>query len=130
MEKKNYLVFLLIIYLFINRQKVYYGVDRKIGRGVFCNNIIFPGEIIETCPTLEVDYTDNSLESYIFKNDKYLYIGFGISSMFNHMDDPNVTWYFTENNDIVFQATKFILYGQQLTINYGKKYWKYRKDKI
>ena len=46
------------------------------------------------------------------------------------MDDPNVTWYFTEDNDIVFQATKLILYGQQLTIDYGKKYWKYRKDKI
>ena len=130
MEKKNYLVFLLIIYLFINRQKFYYGVDKKIGRGLFCNNIIFPGEVIETCPTLEVEYTDDSLNNYIFKNGNYLYVGFGIGSMFNHSDEPNVTWYFTKNKEIEFKAIKFILYGQQLTIDYGKKYWKYRKDKI
>ena len=130
MEKKNYLVFLLIVYLFIYRQKFYYGVDKKIGRGVFCNNIIFPGEIIEVCPTLEVDYTDNSLNSYIFKNNNYLYVGFGVASMFNHNDNPNVRWVFNKDNDIVFQATKFIFYGQQLTIDYGNNYWKYRKDKI
>tara|TARA_B110000902_G_scaffold249486_1_gene307720 strand:+ start:266 stop:418 length:153 start_codon:yes stop_codon:yes gene_type:complete len=50
--------------------------------------------------------------------------------MFNHSDNPNITWYFTNNNEIEFKATKSILYGQQLTIDYGKKYWNNRKDKI
>ena len=72
MEKKNYLVFFIIIYLFINRKKTYYDFDIKVGRGVFCNNIIFPGEIVEICPTLEVDYSDNSLEKYLFSNNSKL----------------------------------------------------------
>jgi hypothetical protein len=53
--KKNYLIFFIIVLLFINRKKTYFSIDKKIGRGIFCNNIIFPGEIIEISPTIEIE---------------------------------------------------------------------------
>ena len=49
--------------------------------------------------------------------------------MFNHSDNPNVIWYFNKDKEIVFKATTLILCGQQLLINYGKKYWQSRNDK-
>ena len=130
--EKIYLVFFLMIIIFLFRKKTYFGIDKKIGRGIFCNNIIFPGEIVEISPTLEITdlKTENPLKNYIFTDKKFVYVGFGIASMFNHSDDPNVVWHFDKNKNIVFTATKLILAGQQLYISYGKKYWKYRIDKI
>tara|TARA_B110000908_G_C10263185_1_gene460983 strand:- start:3723 stop:4130 length:408 start_codon:yes stop_codon:yes gene_type:complete len=129
--KKNYLIFFIIVLLFINRKKTYFSIDKKIGRGIFCNNIIFPGEIIEISPTIEIEkiYNNNPIQHYLFTDKKYNYVGFGLSSMFNHSDNPNVIWYFNKDKEIVFKATTLILCGQQLLINYGKKYWQSRNDK-
>tara|TARA_B100000768_G_scaffold179917_1_gene198661 strand:+ start:241 stop:633 length:393 start_codon:yes stop_codon:yes gene_type:complete len=129
---KKFIYFILILILIFKiRKKTYYGIDRKIGRGVFCHNFILPGEIIEISPILHIEKTsDVELNKYLFKYQTNSVIGLGIASMFNHSDNPNILWDYNKIGDIVFISNKLILPGQQLFINYGKRYWKNRKDKI
>ena len=131
--EKIYLVFFLVIsYLILNRKKTYFGVDKKVGRGVFCNNIILPGEIVEKCPTLMIDNEtfDVDLQNYLFTDGVNNHVGLGIAGLFNHSDTPNIRWYFSEDNEISFIANKLILPNEQLTINYGEEYWPTREEKI
>ena len=127
-----YLILILILILIFKiRKKTYYGIDRKIGRGVFCHNFILPREIIEISPILHIEKTsDIELNNYLFNYKNNSVIGFGIASMFNHSDNPNIKWDYNKLGDIVFISKKLILPGQQLFIDYGKKYWENRKDKF
>ena len=66
-------IFILVLIYFYSKleKKTYYGIDKKIGRGVFCHNIILPGEIIEISPTLHIEKTnDNELNKYLFNYKK------------------------------------------------------------
>ena len=124
-------IFIVILILnFFLVEKTFISVNPKIGRGVFSKCFILPGQIIERSPTLEITEADSILYKYLFTDKKYSYVGFGNASLFNHSDNPNVAWNFDKYDNIVFQAKKIILPGQELLINYGDKYWKDRKDKI
>ena len=125
------LIIITLFFVFKMRKKTYYGIDKKIGRGVFCHNILLPGEVIEISPTLHIEKTaDTELNKYLFNFKNNNMVGFGISSMFNHSDSPNVHWEYNDFGDIIFTSKKIILPGQQLYIDYGKKYWQNRTDKI
>ena len=63
----------------------------------------------------------------IFSNNEKYSIAFGCGSMFNHSDEPNIHWKFTNDNNIKFIANKNINKNTELTINYGKPYWKARE---
>ena len=127
----KFILLFVILFLFLELEKTYYGIDKKIGRGVFCHNILLPGEIIEISPTIHIERTsDTELNKYLFNFKNYNIVGFGISSMFNHSDSPNVHWKYNDLGDIIFTSKKIIFPGQQLFINYGDNYWKNRTDKI
>lgn len=123
-----YFILFIIIFYIITGKKTYYGKS-KYGRGVFCRNIIFPGETIEKSPTIFIDNYDTSLGNYVFKRNNNLHVGFGIASMFNHSDKPNVEWDFSDNREIKFKANRFILPSEELMIHYGMNYWKNKNNK-
>lgn len=108
---------------------IYYKKN-KFNRGVYAGRKIKKNEVIEISPTIYIDSitnVPNILIDYIFSNNEKYYIAFGCGSMFNHSDEPNIHWKFTNDNNIKFIANKNIDKNTELTINYGKPYWKARK---
>lgn len=120
-----YFICLIIFYYFFGI-KTYYGKS-KFGRGIISCNIILPGEIIEKSPTIFIDEFDEALSDYVFNNNGKYHVTFGLGSMFNHNDKPNVDWYFSKNREITYIANRMILPSEELFISYGKKYWRKRK---
>ena len=108
---------------------IYYKKN-KFNRVVYAGRKIKKNEVIEISPTIYIESitnVPNILIDYIFSNNEKYYIAFGCGSMFNHSDEPNIHWKFTKDNNIKFTANKNINKNTELTINYGKPYWKARK---
>ena len=105
------------------------------GYGVFAGKGYNKGEIIETCPFIqigkehlqEINGKRNPLRDYVFtshlKKDHELIV-FGNGSLFNHSDNPNVTYYHdkTRNRLLYYAASKKINRGEELFIFYGKNH--------
>lgn len=105
---------------------------------------VFTDEDIKKDTSIEISYclkTHNSLinptTDYLFENvidgnpnESVLALGYG--SIYNHNDEPNVAWRkpFQGKPFIEFYALKDIKKGEELFINYGKKYWLVRKKKL
>lgn len=105
------------------------------GRGVYANKNYKQGEIIETCPMIDVDVNttpdDHILQDYIFdhitdENKRVLVFGYG--SMYNHSDDYNVDYDQTQENTMVYTANRDIQKGEELYISYGDDYWNSRNN--
>lgn len=120
------------------RPGIYLKKSKFGGKGVFTSEYIKEGETIEIDPFLKVPSKDisekNILKDYIFKyDDKYSCLVLGYGSMYNHKDDPNVQYYYADNNMTMFEykAIKDIQPGEELFISYGADYWSGREiDKI
>jgi len=104
----------------------------KIGsNGVFANNKISKGDIIEVCPAL-IEKTDNlghtnKLSDYHFQYDKEnSLIGLGYCSMYNHSDSPNAEWIVLDKNTLKIKALEDIEVGEEIFVSYGDDYWKSR----
>ena len=105
------------------------------GYGVFAGKGYNKGEIIETCPFIqigkehlqEINGKRNPLRDYVFtshlKKDHELIV-FGNGSLFNHSDNPNVTYYHdkTRNRLLYYAASKDMEKGEELFISYGDKH--------
>lgn len=107
------------------------------GRGIFTSAHIPSGTIIDTCPVLILDPTEN--KEHIEKTSLYHYtynwptvgpdgkavktqaVIFGLGSMFNHStQNQNVGWQRDlENNLVVYRALRDIQEGEELCISYG-----------
>ena len=106
----------------------------KIGStGVFANNKISKGDIIEVCPALlekrkNLDNT-NKLTDYHFEYDKdNSLVALGYCSMYNHSDSPNANWLILDKNSMRIKALNDIEAGEEIFVSYGNKYWKSRKE--
>jgi len=111
-------------------------IDDTKGFGVFTNENIEKGNIVEICYSLKLKKTEiqHSNHDYLFFNnatDEH-YLPFGFGSIYNHNFDANLHWKLTltEKNIIEFYSIKDIKSGEELTHNYGENYWKYRTKKI
>ncbi len=97
--------------------------DPVKGRGVYANESIKKGEIIEICQLLIVDEAEigDHLSRYVFHyRGKKLAIVLGNGSLYNHSKNPNVTCYFDYKNEtLTFEAMRNIDLGEELLINYG-----------
>ena len=98
------------------------------GRGVFASRRIPAGEIIELCPTLEVEAgaVGGLLNDYAFshaedENTLVLILGFGM--LYNHASKPNVRHWQYDDATIAFETTRTVKRGEELTISYGKRWW-------
>ncbi len=110
--------------------KVYISKSRipNAGRGVFARCDIKKGEIIESCPIIEVPKHDmsnlkeNVLVTYFFyfgKNKERLAIALGFGSIYNHSYKPNIAFKIKSREEIIdFVALGDIKKDEEITFNY------------
>lgn len=109
-------------------------IDNILGWGVFTNNDIKKGEVVEYCYCLPEKFSESQHKNYSFLQSKesdnaYQVLGFGM--IYNHSYDPNIYWEIVDyqRNVICFTALKDIKAGEELYHNYGEDYWKTRPKK-
>ncbi len=100
----------------------------KKGRGVFALRDFKEGEIIETCPVINITPKERKIvEKTIFSYYIYpwrstqsgsLVLGYG--SIYNHAYYPNADWKQNfKTNSMVYRAVKPIKKGEEITVNYN-----------
>ena len=100
------------------------------GRGVFATRRFDEGEIIETCPTVELadGEVTGRLNDYVFTSicDGDVLVVLGHGSLYNHSPDPNVEYVQDEPSTMTFRALRKVRPGEELTIDYGDEWWETR----
>jgi hypothetical protein len=97
------------------------------GRGVFATRRFAKGEVVETCPTVELADADvtGRLNDYVFTSvkdgDVLLLLGYGM--LYNHSHTPNAEYLQHEPSTITFRALRKLRPGDELTIDYGEEWW-------
>lgn len=99
-----------------------------MGRGVYSTVPISSGAIVEVSPVIPLTAKDwqsiknTLLESYVYawgKNGRYVALPLGYGGLFNHADDPNLSFWLNHRNKwITFRARRDIAAFEQLTIDY------------
>eukprot|EP00667_Euglena_gracilis_P022371 EG_transcript_24862 len=103
------------------------------GRGMFATKDFVQSEIVEVCPTLEVNQRciGGKLEDYVYYGDKkdrrVIVMGYGM--MYNSWKNANLWYYRDDNKNFVFVATRAIEEGEELCIDYGPEWWGSRDNK-
>lgn len=105
---------------------IYIKKTKKYGRGVYTKKEIKKGTIIEVCEILVLSQKDTKLVNktdlkyYVFKYNKNQdCIVLGNGEIFNHADNPNVSFKL-KNNKMIFKALKNIKKNEQLFTNYNE----------
>ena len=99
-----------------------------MGRGVCSTVPIRRREIVEVSPIIPISAKDwklikhTLLESYVYawgKTGKEAAMPLGFGGLFNHSDDPNLTFFLNPKEKwITFRARRDIAAFEQLTIDY------------
>ena len=111
-------------------------IDDIKGFGVFTNENIKKGNVVEVCYSLKLKKSEiqhpNTDYLFYYNPTNEHYFAFGYGSIYNHSDDANLHWNLTwpERGIIEFFSIKDITIGEELTHNYGKIYWQYRQKKL
>jgi SET domain-containing protein len=97
--------------------------DSVKGRGVYADEDIRQGSLIETCHILLIDHDDinDSLEGYVYEfSSTKAALALGNGSLYNHSDKANASFSFSKKKKLLFiKATKNIKRGEEITIDYG-----------
>ena len=104
-------------------------IDDIKGFGVFTNQTIKKGELIEECYSICVDKTVKGFDSYNFYyrgDSRLLPLGFGM--IYNHSNTANIGWQIIDENKriINFFAITDIDIDDELCHNYGPLYLKHK----
>lgn len=113
-----------------NSSKLYVAKSKipNSGRGVFANQDIKKGEIIEICPVIEISKHDMShleksiLTTYFFfgKKREMSVIALGFGSIYNHTYTPNATYKKKiAEKTLEFSALENIKKDKEITVNYN-----------
>ena len=99
------------------------------GRGVFARVAIKKGEIIESCPVIEIPKYDTSsresiLVTYIYylgKNKERPMLALGFGSIYNHSYQPNAQYKERYKEKVIdYIAIKEIKKDEEITVNYSQ----------
>jgi SET domain-containing protein len=97
--------------------------NQKKGRGVFSQESIKRGEIIEESQLILIPESElgDELSRFVFAYDKKtVAIPLGNGSLYNHSEQPNVTTYFDFKRQVlIFEALEDIPSSRELLIDYG-----------
>jgi SET domain-containing protein len=102
------------------------------GRGVFATRRFAKGDVVETCPTVQVPNSEvtGRLRDYVFTSveggDVVLALGYGM--LYNHSAEPNLEYEQEDPSEITFFALRTVHPGDELTIDYGEDWWKTRGE--
>jgi SET domain-containing protein len=106
--------------------------EGRLGRGVFARQDIPAGDIVELCPTLEVNGDDISglLGDYVFSSNEgedrsILLLGYGM--LYNHSSDANVEHIEHGRDYVAMVAKRDIEAGDEITLDYGNDWWETRE---
>ncbi len=98
------------------------------GRGVFALRDFTKGDIVEKCPTLNLDTKERKhcektmLSHYMYpwRSTRTGSIVLGYGSVYNHSFDPNTDWKQNFKEGLmVYRALRSIKKGEEITINYN-----------
>ncbi len=99
-----------------------------MGRGVCSTVPLLRGAVVEVSPVIPISAADwklvkqTLLESYVYawgKTGKEAAMPLGFGGLFNHSDDPNLTFFLNQKKQyITFRARREIPAFEQLTIDY------------
>ena len=103
------------------------------GRGVFAARNFLKGETVETSPVIvlhdDLETIPESLQSVLYdwgwlcgrEGDMEYALALGTGSLFNHSAEPALSFEADDKKlSLFFKATRNILEGEELTINYGE----------
>jgi len=104
--------------------------EKGKGRGVFALKDFKIGEIVESCPVINVTPSERKhLEKTIL--DFYIYpwrstrsgsLVLGYGSIYNHSYSPNADWKQNfKTNSMVYRAIKPIKKGEEILVNYNSE---------
>lgn len=125
---------LLLIYN-LQKTKIELRNSNIHNRGIFANEYIKKGDIIEEVPLISYvsikDINKTILKDYVISMPKQLNKGdtqncsvmLGFGSIYNHSDTNNAEWKFINDQKMIVKAIKDIYPNQEIFVNYGKNYW-------
>ena len=101
---------------------LYVAKSRITGLGVFASRSFKKADIVEQAPVIKITQPDTVLEDYVFSHNR-LCLGYG--AVYNHSDEPNVR-HVCDQQICTFTALTDLCEGDELYINYGQDWWKYK----
>lgn len=101
--------------------------EGRHGRGVFATRRFRKGELVETCPTLQLPDGEvtGTLRDYVFTSvkDGDIVLALGYGMLYNHSAEPNVEYEQEDPSEISYYALRTVQPGEELTIDYGEEWW-------
>lgn len=122
--------------------KVFIAKSKIHGYGVFAKEDLFPGDVIEVTPLIDVgfllDRGHNNLINYVFKYPpklkgkiEKLVLPLGYGCIYNHSDNPNADWRLSEDKEMFeFFCLSAIKINEEICTFYGPEYWESRNIKL
>ena len=105
------------------------------GRGVFVTRTFARGELLATCPTLELSPADcrrldgTALHNHYFTSADVAggLLALGLLTLVNHATPPNADWDYRQDPDAGWladlRAAREIEAGEEVTIDYNTELW-------
>jgi len=134
-----YLSFLLMYTMYtIQKPKIELRKSNIHNRGIFANEYIKKGDIIEEIPLISYvsikEINKTVLKDYVISMPQNLNKGdtqncsvmLGYGSIYNHSDTNNAEWNFLNDQKMIIKAIKDIYPNQEICVNYGNGYWRHR----
>lgn len=114
--------------------KLTIGHDKVKGRGVFTEEEIQKGQVIEVCELLlmKLEEVPDVLEGYVYQyNQKQAAVALGNGSLYNHNSRANSEFSFDHRKKLlILRAKRLIKPQEEITINYGYNKSQKRKFRI
>jgi len=116
----------------IDARRLYLKEIKGKGRGVFCRDLISPGQTIEICPVIVIPamyketIENTKLADYCFyfnAEESSLSLVMGFGSMYNYARFPNAAYSLDrDNKQMIYTSCGHIPAHTEITINYGGEY--------